>query len=250
VCFPSWLFVRTADGNLRFWTCLSTVLLGISFFVRPLLSRSPQSDLGITVQVYNWASVAPQIVADAENEATRIFRATGVAVSWLNCPLSVHQAEASTICIAPCPPNRFAVRINSEMPADLPKTSLGVALSETGIYVTVYYPRVDEYAKLGLASHAQVLGHAIAHEVGHLLLGPASHTGFGIMRGAWTAEDLHSMAMGALLFSRQQAAVIRKAVILRTPVSYENTCQKGGVHFPPSAYPTRQLVDHYGGSER
>ncbi len=117
--------MTTARASLRFLKCLVGPLLGASVFIGPVLARSAQMSLLLTVQVYNWASVAPQILTAAEDETMRIFRQTGVAVSWLNCPLSISEAEANPICIEPCPPSRLAVRIN-EMPANLAKTSLGV----------------------------------------------------------------------------------------------------------------------------
>ena len=167
------------------------------------------------MQVYNSASVAPDILAEAEIEVTRIFRTTGITVLWLNCPLSESDAIANPVCIAPCPLNRLAIRINSEMPADLSENSLGLALTETGIYATIYYPRVEEYVKRGVANRSQIMGHAISHEMGHLLLGPSAHARFGIMRATWTHEDLHSMAMGALLFSSRESRIMRGAIIQR-----------------------------------
>jgi hypothetical protein len=211
--------VTTASASLRFLTCLIVPLLGDSLLTGPLLARSPQTSPVLTVQVYNWASVAPQTLTAAEDEASRIFREAGVAVSWLNCPLSILEAQANPICIEPCPPSRFAVRIISEIPANLAKTSLGVALSESGIYATIFYPRVNEYAQERIASHSQILGHAIAHEMGHLLLGPVPHARFGIMRGEWTAEDLQSITMGTFLFSSRQATLIRQAAIRRLSAS-------------------------------
>ena len=35
-----------------------------------------------------------------------------------------------------------------------------------------------------------MLGCAIAHEVGHLLLGPSSHSAGGIMHGEWGSKEL------------------------------------------------------------
>jgi len=207
--------MTTASGSSRFLKCLMVPLLGASWFTGPVLAQPPQTGLGITVQVYNWASVVPQILTAAEDETTRIFREAGVAVLWLNCPLSSAEAEANPICIEPCPTTRFAVRINPEMPPGLAKTSLGVALSESGIYATIYYPRVDEYAKEGIATHSQILGHAIAHEMGHLLLGPMPHARVGIMRGEWTAVDLQSITMGSFLFSPHQSVLIRQAAMGR-----------------------------------
>jgi hypothetical protein len=88
-------------------------------------------------------------------------------------------------------------------------------LTEGGIYATIFYPRVKEYAQEGIASHSQILGHAIAHEIGHFLLGPVPHARFGIMRSEWTAEDLRSITMGAFLFNPRQSALIRRAAMRR-----------------------------------
>jgi len=203
--------MTTANGYSLFWKSQVAVLLGASLFTGPVLAHPPQTSPGITVQVYNWASVEPDTLTAAQAQTNRIFRNAGVAISWLNCPLSIPEAQAPPVCMEPCPPSRLAVRINSEMPSKLAKTSLGVALSDGGIYATIYYPRVDEYAKEGIATHSQILGHAIAHEMGHLLLGPKPHARFGIMRGKWTAEDLQSMTMGTLLFIPHQSALIRQA---------------------------------------
>jgi hypothetical protein len=54
-----------------------------------------------------------------------------------------------------------------------------------------------------------MLGCAIAHEVGHLLLGPSSHSAGGIMRGEWGPKELQLALMGKLLFASQQSKLIR-----------------------------------------
>jgi hypothetical protein len=212
---PALAVVKTANVHSGFWKSLGIALVAASISKGFLLAKPPQTGLGITVQVYNWASVATQTLAAAETQATRIFHDAGVAVSWLNCPLTSSEHQANPICIEPGSSNHFVVRINPQAPADRTTTSLGVALSEGGIYATIFYPRVDEYAKERIATHDQILGHALAHELGHLLLGPVSHTRFGIMRGQWTREDLQSMAMGALLFSPQQSVAIQQAAMRR-----------------------------------
>jgi hypothetical protein len=150
--------MTTASGSLRFWKYLIAVLVAPGFFTRPSLAH-PQTSPGITVQLYNRASVASPIFMAAEIEASRIFHEAGITVSWLNCPVSIPEAKANPICIEPCPPSRLAVRIISEIPESLARTSLGVALSKNGIYATIYYLRVDSYAKEGVATHSQVLGH-------------------------------------------------------------------------------------------
>ena len=56
---------------------------------------------------------------------------------------------------------------------------------------------------------AQILGHAMAHETGHLLLWSKSHSSTGIMKASWSREDLREIAMGHLAFTFQEAEVMR-----------------------------------------
>ena len=55
----------------------------------------------------------------------------------------------------------------------------------------------------------QILGHAVAHEIGHLFLNLKSHSATAIMRGDWDLKDLQDASNGYLLFTPQQAEVIR-----------------------------------------
>jgi len=67
----------------------------------------------------------------------------------------------------------------------------------------------------GRASDYQLLGHALAHEIGHLLLGPNSHSRTGIMRAHWNHDEIERIARAQLLFTDQQAQRIRKEVSAR-----------------------------------
>jgi hypothetical protein len=102
------------------------------------------------------------------------------------------------------------LRIVSDVPAGFGETSLGFAFSDTGIYASVFYNRVDEFANEGIATHSQILGHAMAHEIGHLLLDLRGHATFGIMRGHWSVQDLRSASMGSLLFNSRERVVLQK----------------------------------------
>jgi hypothetical protein len=50
-----------------------------------------------------------------------------------------------------------------------------------------------------------MLGHVMAHEVGHLLLSLPGHTSKGIMIGPWEGKQLRQAAAGGLLFTPQEA---------------------------------------------
>jgi hypothetical protein len=57
-----------------------------------------------------------------------------------------------------------------------------------------------------------MLGHVIAHEIGHLLLNVQTHSASGIMRGRWDLWDVQNAIYGHFLFTRQQAETIRGEV--------------------------------------
>jgi hypothetical protein len=71
------------------------------------------------------------------------------------------------------------------------------------------YPRVHELARNGSATVGLVLGHVIAHELGHLLLQRATHSAAGLMRATL---DLRLAQQGRLLFTAPEAQAIRAAI--------------------------------------
>jgi hypothetical protein len=79
----------------------------------------------------------------------------------------------------------------------------------------VFFRRVQTSSdRLGLDA-AIVLGDAVAHEIGHLLLPRGTHSASGLMRAAWTDEDLLLAVRGQLGFTETEARVIKDAILLR-----------------------------------
>jgi len=71
---------------------------------------------------------------------------------------------------------------------------------------------VENLTSLAIAEEYQVLGAAIAHEIGHLFLGPNSHSPVGIMRAGWDEGDLKRASQDNLTFTADQAKHIRTEV--------------------------------------
>ncbi len=60
------------------------------------------------------------------------------------------------------------------------------------------------------ASTSQLLGHVMAHELGHLLLPYGAHVVAGVMRPEWDRAQVKNAAKGLLTFTPDQAALIRE----------------------------------------
>jgi hypothetical protein len=72
-----------------------------------------------------------------------------------------------------------------------------------------------------------ILGHGMAHELGHLLLGTNSHSSSGLMRAHWTGEDLAMASKGNLRFSQEQSLRITNRLARRTPPDLQTSLMAG-----------------------
>jgi hypothetical protein len=99
------------------------------------------------------------------------------------------------------------------------QTSLGLAPmareGEGGTVAYVFYDHVTTQAEVMRQFLPMILGYAIAHEIGHLLLRTTGHSPSGIMRAQCTPRDLRSAALGELLFTPEESEAIRAEMLVR-----------------------------------
>jgi hypothetical protein len=116
----------------------------------------------------------------------------------------------------------LAVRLVTapEPPAFARVLPLGYSLvdggTQAGSLATIYLNRVRWLASASTADLATLLGRAIAHEIGHLLLGTPEHGVTGVMRAIWSRETLRNSRPREWLFSGHEARKMRASVTART----------------------------------
>ena len=197
----------------------SWFLLGL---VGTLPAQSPRPESKIQVFVYNYAGVSPKTLARAEREAARIYSRTGIETEWLDCPLTPVEAAQFPACQLLPSPARLALRLLSRPMAErigLSQATFGSALLPEdggfGMTAQVCAHCCEELAKGNEALHAAVLGHVMAHELGHLLLGIGSHGATGLMHVPWHHKELENVAQGSLLFTSSEGEKMRRQVSAR-----------------------------------
>ncbi len=172
-----------------------------------------EESLKITVWVYNYAQVSYWTLIRAEREATKIFCQAGIETVWLDHALSrvPQKLFGATVLALKILPESMAARYGHRL------TTLGFAIPsrEGGTHASVFYQRVKDLAKGTVETEPEILGHALAHEIGHLLLGSTGHDPTGIMHTDWSREELHQMSWQYLCFSAEQAEVLRTNLLRR-----------------------------------
>lgn len=164
----------------------------------------------ILVLVYNYTQASAATLRDAEREADRIFTKAGVQTIWLDCPTGHSAVTGPGACWRPPEPGAVLLRIlPNTVRNGFRDTMFGFA--NLPVCASVYYHQAVRLAREhnAILDLPVTLGCAIAHELGHLLLGSNSHSDAGIMQGRWGPREIQRALMGREVFTPEQAGRLR-----------------------------------------
>src|SRR5215510_8238994 len=184
---------------------VAAVVAGLANTGQATGTSSPKS-LPLPVTVFDYANVPAQWLSWAEESMSRIYREIGVEITWQDA-----RSEARTGLIVLILPESRSIK--ESIPQSVMGYSSGTA-DERRRVAYVLYGRMDQFRleQVPAIQRANLLGHLMAHEVGHLLLPVQSHSPSGIMRARWSRADLELAQQGRLRFTADQAESIRSKV--------------------------------------
>lgn len=155
----------------------------------------------LLVRIYNGHHVPEEDLQIAKAQATAILLEAGIDVRWISCDRGDDAETGSPPeCGRPPGPKDLVLRLR---PAGfVPGThdvSMGSSLVGAGAYgmpvfSTVHPDRVSTVADGARVDRRTLLGRAIAHEIGHLLLDTSRHAERGLMRARWSTRELRQNA--------------------------------------------------------
>jgi hypothetical protein len=189
----------------------------------------------VVIRSYNYAQVPSDELAQARATADRTFQQAGISLQWIDCwvpedrPSSIVDRPSSIVdrpskCTEPLRDGSdFVLRLMAPVVAEasesLHTVSMGSSLidhsSGIGALTTVDPERVMSIARGAGTDYSTLLGRAIAHEIGHLLLGHSRHSQSGLMRAIWTQEEIRSIRPAGWRFSTAEAAQMRQGLAAR-----------------------------------
>ena len=191
----------------------ASMILGLMLATVPGFSKTPVSDVRLTVRLLDYVNLPAGARREVASTATRVLAQAGVAVEFVEC-FTDGVDSGTPACTAPLGPADLILRIFQ--PKFAPKGELlgyAAMTSEGGAYITVFINPAQRKARVGSLDDGVFLGYAVAHEIGHLLLGANSHSTSGIMRPAWRPVDEEWMAKGVLVFDARQAKQMRSKLL-------------------------------------
>lgn len=204
----------TLAGIARQLLTAGLVMAATWFLVPEAMGRNAAIILDtVTIRVYDSAGVTPRDRTTALKVAGAILSRADLEATWIVCT-PARDGKSQPGCDAAPASHELVVRLTYSAHAgeDGNSRAFGYSLidatTSTGTLSTVFVDRVDWLASTGKAVRADVLGRAIAHEIGHQILGSNDHSPRGLMRETWTAEELTRNRPEDWQFSREQRVAL------------------------------------------
>ncbi len=181
--------------------------------------RKSESQPRLTAVACDRVGIAPQAMLVAKEQSSRIMNKAGIDLSWIDavgksCALPISDSYI-TIIIAPRAPEGWATQDamgKASLPADIhcsapkrrPCPRAYIFYDHVRTLIEYRQPPFPYEISLGI-----ILGHTIAHEIGHLLIPGEAH-GEGIMRPHWAFQECQHIFSGTLLFQQDQARIMQR----------------------------------------
>jgi hypothetical protein len=159
--------------------------------------------LTVRVQVTDYAKLSPKELATAEAQATAAYRMVGLDLIWSSAPLGSEPGDSTVsepidVHVVIVPRDMAEKKCHGQGLGDsVMGTAISGATEARGRIAYIFFNRIERIAVSQQTPVARGLGHVIAHEVGHLLIGVDSHSDQGLMQPNWNPRESRAQTFTA-----------------------------------------------------
>jgi hypothetical protein len=177
--------------------------------------NSPER-LEFRVRVYNDEGVPERSLAAARKTADAVLEKADLQAIWQDCTVGNPSRDSSGCDRHPAGIDLvlyLVTPLETHAP-NVDRSALGYSIiPENGGHATMAYVCFSRVRALrSVFSVEELLGLAMAHEIGHLLLGTHLHSNSGLMRATWPRKDLEERGWEKFAFTSEQVTQLRAAV--------------------------------------
>jgi len=181
----------------------------------------------LLIRTYNTSQVSRGNLRIAQDFAAAILKDVASDIRWLDCGVkSIEPIGGSARCGQTLASNELILRILTKgSVGDARDVSMGFSpVSRTpeehaSILSTVFADVVALVARAAHVDATRLLGYAIAHEIGHLLLNSPRHSNAGLMRALWSSSELQANRSADWVFLSEDAEKMRQTIAARQAIS-------------------------------
>jgi hypothetical protein len=165
----------------------------------------------LSVVIYDYAGLSDSSMNEVETLSTLLLSRADIRTQWVHC-LGHQQGPRPAMCDANLEAGSVLIRI---MPAHSGQPNkLGDPLGSAVVgnsFASLYVSEARKYADHNGLPAGSLMAYAMAHEIGHLLLGE-NHAPSGIMRAVWGKAEYREMAQRWLGFDAAERQALREAL--------------------------------------
>ncbi len=189
--------------------CLAaTCALGPNVCAAP--KQTPTTQL--TILIYDYSGASDSTIHEAETVSSLMLSRANITTGWFYCAGHPQNARL-LLCDGDLTPGTILIRI---LPAHVGRHNklgdpLGSAVVDVG-YASLYANEIRKHAQQHGLTPETLMGYAMAHEIGHLLLGE-KHAKSGIMQAVWGKKEYSQMAQRWLAFSAKERMSLNEMLL-------------------------------------
>jgi hypothetical protein len=200
-------------------TSVLVVLAGIGGALLPMRAiGGPVTHPPLIIRIYDGVGLASERLATARHAVSAVLKPAGIDITWRDCRGARSDAPGHP-CNAALEASEVIVRIvnaGSKLVDDRLGYSSVDVQHHADCLATVFADRVEAMAGRTQSDPGTLLGHVIAHEIGHLLMGTSAHSPIGLMRGRWSDDEVRRRRPIDWQLTRKDAKSVRVGLLERS----------------------------------
>jgi hypothetical protein len=166
---------------------MKVLIVGICFALAGLGQSAPERVVVVCFEPIGQTAAAERI-------ATDIYAQIGVELQWRYCRV--------------CPAGGIRIGMTVNPPASLAPGALAYTTPYGEGTVRVFFDRLLDAGGRNREIRTALLGHVLAHEIGHVLQGISRHSEGGVMKARWEYRDVLDMLRKPFSFTAMDEQLI------------------------------------------
>jgi hypothetical protein len=200
-------------------TAVLVVLTGIGGALLPSPAiGGPVTPPPLIIRIYDSVGLTSDRLATARHAVSAVLKPGGIDITWRDCRRPRPDAAGSS-CNGPLEPTEVIVRVvnarSTQADDRLGYSSVDVQHHDDCL-ATVFADRIDAMASRTQSDSGSLLGHVMAHEIGHLLMGTSTHSPIGLMRERFSDDEVRRRSPIDWQLTRSDAKNVRVGLLERS----------------------------------